>query len=207
MISNYAIASYSSLLVISLVASAVVIAVEPQARFATEADMQARNVREQDANRIRQERATLIAQLIQDAREQDQGWYGAKHLAILLLGDLRAEEAVSVLIENVDYKQVKHLGGSIPSLQQQYPAVESLIKIGLPAISLIEKSLASAELTIGERENFIHIYLNVLGPQLAVIKLRMAASATKDDASRANLLHGIKLLEEKGREIRDNQLK
>jgi len=69
------------------------------------------------------------------------------YLSILLLGELRASDAVDVLLANLTYENPKELltfGGS-RSPAFRYPAVEALIKIGRPAFYKTLAVLKKAE--------------------------------------------------------------
>ena len=72
--------------------------------------------REKAAEAIRKQRAELIKKLVGFAAEKvkplpssdprfiEYPWHDSKHLATLLLGNLRVTEAVPVLLENIEYK-------------------------------------------------------------------------------------------------------
>lgn len=64
--------------------------------------------------------------------EENKMWAASKELAIKILGELRATEAVSVLIENVDFLTYLVSEEILP--EDDYPATMALSKIGMPAI-------------------------------------------------------------------------
>ena len=114
------------------------------------------NVRLEARFRIRRERRTIIKGLMQIAGSQDAGedeqaeerrYHSSKHLAIVLLGELRTEEAVRVLWKNLTYR-VKVLFGGIGEthgIGSRYPAAGSLAKIGKPASEYVASRLVVTE--------------------------------------------------------------
>ncbi len=55
-----------------------------------------------------------------------------KHLSILMLGDMRASEAVAVLVKELQYRNPRSLAGSYMDEGGWYPAAESLAKSECP---------------------------------------------------------------------------
>ncbi|HUX01607.1 MAG: hypothetical protein WBD63_12315 [Phycisphaerae bacterium] len=167
--------------------------------------------REAVAQAIRQERANLVNDLIQlaatkseaptldkDGFPQEGVWHDAKHLAILLLGDLRALEAVPVLMENIWYKNVE--SRELPSMiyrygGEAYPAAKSLSKIGMPAVQPLLARLSVLRETEPERRICTWTLKEILGERLAKVRLEMAVEEVKDDAARANLKAALEQLE------------
>ena len=156
--------------------------------------------RERAFEAIRKERTELIRQLVElaaekveplpytDSRFIEYPWRDSKHLAILLLGELRATEGVAVLLDNIEYKNPKSIivseyldkGG-------WYPAAESLSKIGMPAVEQTIKKLGSYEPKSNGSEICRWILKEILGVRLARLRLQIAIEETRDEVVRKNL--------------------
>ena len=163
-----------------------------------------REEREAAAQAMCQQRAKIIKDLISLAATKvepvpsdSQGfpqvgvWHDAKHLAMLLLGDIRASEGVSVLVENTEYRVPKFLskGYELGRIEGPgwHPAVESLIKIGMPSVDPVLEKLGSyPENCLGRRLCLV-VLKGILGPKPAKVRLEIAVEEVKTDAARANL--------------------
>jgi hypothetical protein len=162
---------------------------------------------------ILKERQEAIKKLTELAGMPGKGWrnkevgldyteypsHDAKHLAMLLLGDLRASEGVPVLLENIEYRVPKFmaLGYELGPVEGPgwHPAVESLIKIGMPAVGpVIEKLGTYAQDCLGRRLCLV-VLKEILGPRLAKIRIEIAVEEAKDDAARAKLKAALAQLE------------
>jgi len=178
--------------------------------------------RENTAEAIRNERAKLIKQLIELAAQEVERihpedlkssypWHDQKHLAILLLGDLRAAEAVSILFENLEYKNPKSL--DIDARMDEgawYPAVEALSKIGMPAIDSVIEKLGIYSEDSQVRRNCCWIIKKVLGVKLGRYKLQLATDETQNETVKKNLkaaLPYLKTQQEKAAEERARRKK
>jgi hypothetical protein len=175
-------------------------------------------VREKAAEAIRQERAELIRELIKlagqkveplpssDPRFTEYPWHDSKHLAILLLGDLRAREAIEVLLENLSYKNPRSLvSGAYLERGGWYPSVEALSKIGMPAIVPTIGKLATYEQDGLGRQLCCWVINKVLGPRLGKLRIEIAIEETRDATAKKNLeaaLGYFKTPEEKAAEER-----
>ena len=156
-------------------------------------------VREKAAEDIRQERAELIKELIKlagqkveplpssDPRFVEYPWHDSKHLAMLVLGDIRASEAIPVLLENLDYKNPRSIMTEYLGKESWYPAVEALSKIGMPAIGPVIGKLGEYEKDGLGRELCCWIIKDVLGERLGRVRLEMAIEEEKKAAVRKNL--------------------
>jgi hypothetical protein len=171
-----------------------------------------RELREAAAEQIRQDQQSLIGRLINYAAAEIKPlpssvgdstslpWHDSKHLAILLLGDLRAPEAIPALLKNLEYRNPRKFlvdGYELGPVEGPgwHPAVESLIKIGMPAVGpAIEKLGAYTQDCLGRRLCIV-VLKQVLGPRLAKVRLEMAVDEAKDDAARANLKAALEQLE------------
>lgn len=134
-----------------------------------------------------------------DVEEVEYPPHDAKHLAMLLLGDLRASEGVPVLLQNIEYRVPKFmaLGYELGRIEGPgwRPAVESLIKIGMPSVGpVIQKLGGYSENSLGRRLCLVMLK-EILGPHLATVRLEMAVKEAKDDAARANLKAALAQLE------------
>ncbi len=173
------------------------------------------DVREAAAQRICAQRAETIRALVALARQDvkpmigksgniemiEYPWHDAKHMAILLLGDLRGGEAVPVLLGNLTYRNPRSLiagGREGPGRAEGpgwYPAVESLIKIGMPSVGpVIEKLGGYAENCLGRRLCLV-VMKHILSPRLAKARLQIAIEEAKDETARANLKAALEQFE------------
>jgi hypothetical protein len=115
--------------------------------------------------------------------------HDSKHLAILLLGELRAISAIPICINNIGYKNKKYLvfDGELLPLDVEYPAVEALIKIGLPAVDPVIEKLGTYDKECQGRMNCVWIIKNVLGIYLGRCKLQRYIEKTTDETIKKNL--------------------
>lgn len=154
--------------------------------------------REKAAERIRQNHKNLIRQLIDLASKKTEksgsktrlllpNPYDSKHLSILLLGDLRATEAIPLLLDNITYLNPKYQTPSYLSAKDKYPAVESLIKIGIPAVQPVIEKLGTYDKASFARKNCCRILKEILGLRLAQLKLQIAIEETKEPTVKQNL--------------------
>lgn len=166
--------------------------------------------REVAATKIRKKRELIINQLIQYAsidvkplpkptpESMDRyPWHDSKHLAILLLEDFRAIEAIPVLIENLEYINPRSIFGGIGYM---YPSVDALVKIGMPAIDPVIEKLGTYDQDCLGRQNCVLVIKEVLGVKLGRYKLRLAIEENKNEKVKKNLqavLPKFKTLQEK----------
>lgn len=123
-------------------------------------------------------------------------FHSPKHLAILLLGHLRAAEAVPVLLDNLRYKAPRSLFGGAEPPEFWHPAIDSLIRIGKPATEPTIEKLASSQDEL-ERELCCRIIVRVEGDELAPIVVQLAIDQEEDPERKANLEAARKYLPEK----------
>lgn len=95
---------------------------------------------------IRRQYEETVARLIRVAGQAPKGkasseavlferWGSPEHLAIALLGTLRATSAVPVLLADLSYEVRASYGGyGTASIPERFPAVRSLVSIGRPAV-------------------------------------------------------------------------
>jgi hypothetical protein len=146
--------------------------------------------REEAAVAIRNERGQRIRDLIEFTRKAPDRteWHDGKHLAILLLGDLRAVEAVPLLVENILYRNPRTLYMMGPLNESgMFPGVEALVKIGMPAIDPVVAKLGPVGEEDQLRRNGCWIVREVLGNRLAQARMQIAIEEAKDPTTRKNL--------------------
>jgi len=119
--------------------------------------------------------------------------HDTKHVAMLLLGDLRAAEGVSVLLRDIEYRVPKTPSGGyelgLIEGPGWHPAVESLIKIGMPSVGpVIEKLGGYAENCLGRRLCLV-VLRGILGPQLAAARLQIAVSEIEQALAKGKFHH------------------
>lgn len=136
--------------------------------------------------------------------------HDSKHLAILLLGDIRATEAVPVLLDNLEYRNPRELAGSYPDVDGLYPAAEALSKIGMPTVGpTIEKLGRYTEDSLA-RELCCWVITKVLGTRLGRLRVEIAIEEARDETVRNNLaavLPHFKTEQEKAAEERTKREK
>lgn len=155
--------------------------------------------REEGARAISGQQKALVAELVALASEDVERlhpevpnsaypWRDSKHLSILLLGELRAVEAVPVLIEDIGYKNPRSIVATEPlDKDGWYPAVEALSKIGMPAIEPIIKKLGGYDEECLGRELCCWVIKKVLGPRLGRVRLEIAIEESKKPEVKKNL--------------------
>ena len=113
--------------------------------------------------------------------------HDSKHLAILLVGDMRAAQAVPVLLDNLEYPNPREPAGSYPNVDGLYPAVEALSKIGMPAIGPTIQKLGRCPPNSRGSQLCCWIINKVLGAKLGRVSLEMAIEESRDEAVKQNL--------------------
>jgi hypothetical protein len=160
-----------------------------------------REQREQSADAIRKDREKLIKDLIELARKKVEpvplngtiatpiSWHDTKHLSIILLGDLRAIEAIPVLLDNVAYLNVKSdvVYGAPLDVGEAYPAVGALVKIGAPAIQPVLERLGDGVNDGRGGGNYCYVLEKILGEKLAKIRLQLAIDEARNERVKSNL--------------------
>jgi hypothetical protein len=163
------------------------------------ASVQAQQGRERAAEAIRNERRELIAALIQLAQQEvnplpstdprfvEYPWHDSKHLSILLLGELRATEAVPVFLANLEYKNPRSIVGGFMDVGGGYPAAEALSRIGMPAVDLTVAKLGQLDPKSKTANTCCWILKEILGVKLARARIHIAIEEARDAAARENL--------------------
>jgi hypothetical protein len=161
--------------------------------------------REKAAEAIRKQRAELIKKLVGFAAEKvkplpssdprfiEYPWHDSKHLATLLLGNLRATEAVPVLLENIEYKNPRTMVVDEPlGSGGWYPAAEALSKIGMPAIPPTIDNLGTYDTNCLGRQLCCWVIKEILGPRLGKVRLEMAIEESREPAAKENLTAALR---------------
>jgi len=162
-------------------------------------------LREGAAKAIRDGQARLVKELIDYAAAPAQPlhpdrptstenpWHDSKHLSILLLGDLRASEAVPALLTQLQYINPRELYGSRPDQGGWHPAAEALSKIGMPAVGPTIEKLASLGPRNKSGELCCWILRKILGVKLGRARLQIAIEETRSETAKANLKAALPL--------------
>jgi hypothetical protein len=181
--------------ILSLLGLAAFFGAEVRAEGLQGLEAEEREVREETFKRLLKEREERVQKLIALAAKETQGvqgvmieergyaevhyrWHDAKHLAMILLGDLRAAEAVPVLIENLEYRVPRFEGGSFGRFaavrgSAMHPATEALVKIGMPAVEPVVEKLAGLSEDCVARRLGVLVLDEILGRRLARARLQM----------------------------------
>ena len=157
-------------------------------------------VRTDAAKAIRKEQAALVTHLIELAQGPSwpfqtalgpmpslPEWREPKHQAMLLLGDIRAADAVPTLLANIEYENPRDAVGGFPSKGEMYPAVEALSKIGMPAVDPVLAKLGEVDPTSTAAELCCWTLRKILGAKLGRVRLEIAIEETRDSSVRENL--------------------
>lgn len=155
--------------------------------------------REKAYREIVKNRKELISKLIEFASQKveridpndptsEYPLYDSKHLSILLLGEMRADEAVPVLLENLEYENPDQ-ENSFQMIQREafYPAVNSLIKIGMSAVEPVIKKMVKYDKDCISRQNCVFILRYILGIPLARERLKIYIEETNDPIAKKNI--------------------
>jgi len=161
-----------------------------------------REVREQTFKRLLKEREERVQKLIALAAKEVQGvkieegdlivveypWHDAKHLAMILLGDLRAAEAVPVLLENLEYRVPRFTDGGYAQTMAvkgsgMHPATEALVKIGMPAVEPLVEKLAGVSEDCVARRLGVLVLDDILGRRLTRARLQKAIAWAEKSAA------------------------
>jgi len=138
-----------------------------------------------------------------DSTSDDRGrrWQSPKYLAIVLLGEVRAEEAVNLLARNLTWRVAPRYGGSKAFLLQgQFPAAQSLARIGGPAV---EEVLRILHTTGNPLERHICVWTLIQieggaraeGREVARFRVQKAIETCRLSDMKANLEEALKYFE------------
>ena len=157
-------------------------------------------VRMDAAKAIRKEQTALVTHLIKLAQgpswpfqtalgpmPSQPEWREPKHQAMLLLGDMRAADAVPTLLANLEYENPREFYGGWPTKDEMYPAVEALSKIGMTAVDPVLAKLGEVDPTSTAAELCCWTLRKILGAKLGRARLEIAIEETRDSSVRENL--------------------
>jgi hypothetical protein len=142
---------------------------------------------------FREDRKACISSLLKIAQSEKK-WelLGARELAIMLLGEIRAVEAVPFLLANMEFR-VPHLGQDDGRLE--YPCAGALIAIGAPAYPKIWGRLES-DMSELEQSLLAYSARKIDGDELALVRLEsVRKEAVKRNASERQIRNLDKLIE------------
>ena len=115
--------------------------------------------------------------------------------AIVLLGQLRAANAATVLIEKIDFKPAKKDTSGGIGRWGPYPAQEALVKIGTPAVNMVLDKLPTEQNDL-RRQLMCSVISDAVGKRVADAMLRFRYEEEHDAAHRANLEAAIRVLQQ-----------
>jgi len=138
------------------------------------------------------ERAGRVAALLRIAKlpYESKKTKSPKELAIALLGEYRAVEAVDFLVENVSFRPAVALADAFKELSpfDGYPSAQALVKIGTPCMEGIFRRM-SKPCDKTEIRLFAYLVRTLDGHELGLYRLDAAAKraeAANDPVARTN---------------------
>ena len=106
-------------------------------------------------------------------------------LAMRLLGEFRATEAVPSLVLRIDYLDSRTaISGRYYRTEESFPAAAALVKIGMPAIGPVLDKLGQYKGDCRGRELCAWVLKKVLGEKLVKMRLQLAVEQAKRDMLR-----------------------
>lgn len=146
------------------------------------------------AEELKQQRQQLIGKLLaiiqQTNTETNNTKLSSRQIAIQALGEMRATEAASTLAQFMNQPRMGNsvIVDQLVAPSERYPAVKSLVQIGIQALPAVIKTLTASakndELTLN---NSGWILLQVLGAKVSKVYLQEAINAEKDASKRMRL--------------------
>lgn len=115
---------------------------------------------DQDLKRYVQNRRSVVQQLLSVVRRNIKSPSEATREIIIMLGELRAEEAAEFLVDNI---KVMPPGTFEKTTKIVYPAVGALIHIGYPSVQVILNKGFLRERSDLEQKLMAHVIRSVLG--------------------------------------------
>jgi hypothetical protein len=160
--------------------------------------------REEALAKLSSERKTQIVSLLnvvkqEGAKREQKGVFAFSPLdpeavAIRMLGELRAVEAVDILLDRIDVQTI--VVGSEATIFPGYGVVPAaLTSIGKPASTRAVEYLASDK-SKERSKQYCRVIIGVEGYELGREMLRLAAAREKDPAKRTRLESGVQLISE-----------
>ncbi|MDP2897371.1 MAG: hypothetical protein Q8Q12_12585 [bacterium] len=135
------------------------------------------------------------------AENQWRRWQSPKYMAIVLLGELRAEEAVGLLARNITWRVQPRYGGTkTRSIPGQFPAADSLARIGGPAVEEVLRILHTSGNPL-ERHICVWTLIQIEGGaraegrEVARFRVQKAIETCRLSDMKANLEEALKYFE------------
>jgi len=109
-------------------------------------------------------------------------------MAMEILGHMRAQDAVPILVDNISFTHAAHPGRAVRRLGvfDNMPAVYPLIQIGLPSLDPVVQKVAETEENI-IRERAAIVIDQILGTDMAVLFVRDRRDRERDEVKRQRL--------------------
>ena len=118
-----------------------------------------------------------------------------EYLAIVLLGDIEANKAVPVLLDNLEYKNIYVVySGSYTDPERLYPSAIALTKIGTPVIEPTIKKLSKFNKNEAGHKICCWILKEILGAKLAKASVQIAIDETLNVIEKQNLNDAISII-------------
>lgn len=133
--------------------------------------------------------------------------------AIRLLGTLRAEEAIDLLISKIGFTAVPEEEGPYsfkpgPSIELAFPSIVALTKIGVPATQPIITAIANGKMKEAGFGKGVSVLRRIYGRELTILILEKKAKEETDANKKTNIEKALKSFEEKERnKVREEWLK
>ena len=125
----------------------------------------------------------------------------AKAETIYLLGELRAPEAVTALLENLNFLDNRTIAAFRLSDRGGYIARRALVKIGEPSAQWIyliiadNHSLDTVRFNASQVQGFVEVLTDIETPEVALMKLQHGREEARDAKIKANFDLVIEALE------------
>ena len=174
-------------------------------------------IRERGGEMVRQQYSQQVTALKELILEKDNFMHHTESVeaSIGLLGEMRAVEAVDLLVDVIRYPECAHpdaksveeiactlrsrrgrgsLSTGFGAIEEQYPAVRALIRIGEPCLDKVIERIANQNFT-GARDPLV-VVLKGLKPHAAVRKRIEDAITAASGHRRENLEQALKFLDQ-----------
>jgi hypothetical protein len=156
-------------------------------------------------------RKRLIKQLIEIITEEQnrRGKRAVVNSAMLVLGEMRAVEAVDVLVEYIGFPELiapgwatPHQIGGMGRGTHRLPAVDALIKIGEPCLDAVMGKLAGTESGLAQKA-CLRVLRGLRDREYVIYMLEKAVEKEKDPKRIENLQRAIERLTPKKKEAKE----
>jgi hypothetical protein len=149
-------------------------------------------------NQLIQDRQQLIKSLMAMVQKRTQyELYDQTTLAIELLGNMRAKEAVDILAENITL-QPPLVNFEVPRKEETFVAAVALVQIGNPAIPAMVRNITTSSDQV-KREISTWVIQEILGTDLARASLTQTLANTEDQTSQERIKAALLYIESSGK--------